>query len=278
MKFLDKMERKLGRYAIRNLMMYVIVLYAAGSVILLVAPELLLWVCFDANKILHGQVWRLVTFLMMPMETNVFLLVLLCYVYYMLGTTLERTWGAFRFNLYFFLGMLGTILSGFIVYWTSGISLTGLSLSATYINLSLFFAYALTYPDANFYLAFLFPIKAKWLALVDAAMYIYLFIQNDWVGRASILASLLNVLVFFLLTRNYRRIAPKEIKRRRDFRQNVKAAAEGAKHKCAVCGRTEQDDPNLVFRYCSRCEGNYEYCQDHLYTHKHVTSHPQNQD
>ena len=68
-----------------------------------------------------------------------------------------------------------------------------------------------------------------------------------------------------------KRFAPKEMHRRYVYKKNVKAAAapNGTKHKCAICGRTEKDGDNLVFRYCSKCNGNYEFCQEHLYTHKH---------
>ena len=67
-----------------------------------------------------------------------------------------------------------------------------------------------------------------------------------------------------------------QAKRKRQYRQQVNRARQnqtyqnGARHKCAVCGRTELDDPNLTFRYCSKCSGNKEYCQDHLFTHKHM--------
>ena len=84
----------------------------------------------------------------------------------------------------------------------------------------------------------------------------------------------MNVLIYFLMTRNYRRVDPREIHRKQQFKKAVNmgntARGNGPIHRCAVCGRTELDDPNLEFRYCSRCKGNYEYCQDHLFTHKHV--------
>ena len=58
---------------------------------------------------------------------------------------------------------------------------------------------------------------------------------------------------------------------------NFKRAAEAKKqqtgylHKCAVCGRTDTDYPNLEFRYCSKCVGNYCYCMDHINNHVHIT-------
>ena len=85
--------------------------------------------------------------------------------------------------------------------------------------------------------------------------------------------SLLNFIIFFLSTRNLNRYTPHEIHRRHQFKSQMKEPRPGSgitKHKCAVCGRTELDDPTLEFRFCSKCEGNYEYCQDHLFTHQHI--------
>ena len=86
--------------------------------------------------------------------------------------------------------------------------------------------------------------------------------------------SLLNFILYFVMSRSGR-YNPKEIKRKQQFRsqvtQTVREAKQNGRHRCAVCGRTDLDDPELVFRFCSKCEGDYEYCQDHLYTHKHVT-------
>ncbi|MEI3340480.1 MAG: hypothetical protein V8R80_11525 [Eubacterium sp.] len=97
-------------------------------------------------------------------------------------------------------------------------------------------------------------------------------VTSGWTGRVAILASVLNFLIFFFATRNYQRISPKEIHRKKNFQRQMKSARGNGvtKHKCAICGRTELDDPNLEFRFCSKCNGNYEYCQEHLFTHQHV--------
>ena len=123
-------------------------------------------------------------------------------------------------------------------------------------------------------LYFLIPIKMKWLAYVYVAFTGYDLIVTGWAGRVAIVMSLLNFLIFFLSTRNYRRISPREIHRKQVYRAQTREPRTGSgitKHKCAVCGRTELDDPTLEFRFCSKCEGNYEYCQDHLFTHRHIT-------
>ena len=112
----------------------------------------------------------------------------------------------------------------------------------------------------------------KWLAYVYAALMALDFIQNAWPGRIMLFMSLLNFLIFFLSTRDLRRYSPKEVHRKQVYRQAVRQPRPGGvtKHKCAICGRTEQDDPTLEFRFCSKCEGNYEYCQEHLFTHQHI--------
>jgi len=113
----------------------------------------------------------------------------------------------------------------------------------------------------------------KWMALVYAAMAVYYFIQGGIATRVAIAASLLNFVIFFLSSKNTRRFGPREQARKANFRKQSRPHmnyAGGARHRCAVCGRTELDDPNLEFRFCSKCRGNYEYCQDHLFTHEHV--------
>ena len=113
----------------------------------------------------------------------------------------------------------------------------------------------------------------KWMAVVYAVLIAINLILTSWGGRIAIIMSILNFLIFFLSTRNYRRVSPKEIHRKQVFKAQMREPRRGGmvtKHKCAVCGRTELDDPNLEFRFCSKCDGNYEYCQDHLFTHQHI--------
>lgn len=273
MKFLRKLERKFGKYAIPNLMYYIILMYGAGIVIDLAAPGLYYqYFCLDAAAILRGQVWRLVTFLICPPSAGIFFNLIAMFLYYSLGTTLERVWGTFRFNLYFFSGILFHIIAAFAIYFLMGVSVP---LTPFYLNNSLFLAFAATFPQMQFYLYGLLPIRAYWLGIFIGAEFLYEFLFGGLIARSCVGLAMLNFVIFFLMTRNYNKINPKEIKRKQKFKSDMKTAqAEKIKlthHKCAVCGRTEKDDPNLEFRYCSKCEGNLEYCMDHLYTHKHVT-------
>lgn len=281
--WLGKMERKFGRYAIPNIMKYLIVLYAGGYFLYMINPMFYLkYLVLDWGAVLHGQIWRLLTFLMQPPSASIFMVALLLYIYYMIGMQLENALGTFRFNFYLLTGIVLHIVASLIVYLTTGMVI---SPSVEYLNLSFFFVFAMLFPDAQFLLFFAIPIKGKWIALIDGFYFLWAIISpflpaykgTGYGAMMAALASILNVLTFYLLSRNMHAYSPKEVKRRRDYQRKVQQAQKpehvyenGARHKCAVCGRTELDDPNLEFRYCSKCNGNYEYCQDHLFTHTHV--------
>lgn len=278
MNFLNKMERKFGRFAIPNLMYYIVVMYIAGFVIRMINPMFYYYyLSLAPSAIIHKfQFWRFVTFLLYPPVGSGSTLTLLIFnffmisLYYSLGSTLERIWGTFRFNLYFLIGVLGNILAAFLLY---GITGTDYVLSTQYLNASLFLAFAVTFPEMQFYLYGLLPVKAKWLGIFDGAIFLLNFIIGNGAKRVEIVVSLLNFLLFFALSRNYKAMSPKQMHMKKEFKTKIKAASTTKKtnHRCAVCGRTELDGEDLEFRYCSKCEGSYEYCQDHLYTHKHVT-------
>lgn len=284
MKFFSKMERKFGKYAIRNLMYYIMIVYAVGIVIQMLNP-MIYWgfLCLDPRAVLKGEIWRIVTFLIFPpmgsmapigssagtLLSDLIFNGIALSLYYSLGTNLERTWGAFRFNVYFFMGVIGHVLASLIGY---AVFHQLMLLTTVYLNFSLFFAFAAVYPNLEFLLFMVLPVKAKVLAIFDGIFFLYGFIVGSAADRWAIVLSLANFLIFFVMTRNLNRVNPKEIKRKRDFQSKVKIMPKGAsRHKCAVCGRTEADGENLEFRYCSKCAGGLEYCQDHLYTHRHVT-------
>ena len=279
MKFLQKMERKFGRHAIPGLTRFIIAAYAIGYLFSFINPGILNYLTLEPALIFRGQVWRLITWILIPPSgSNILFFVIMLVFYYSIGRNLERTWGDFRYNVYIFGGLIFTILSAFICYgigWLiyGGAIQMGGVFSTYYVCMSIFLAYALTYPDMQVMLYFIIPIKVKWLGIVYAAVMIYQCIYMSWVGRVAVVASLLNFILFFLLTRNFKRYSPKERKRRKTFQQAVRqpeVKPGQPRHRCAVCGRTELDDPTLEFRYCSKCNGNYEYCQDHLFTHTHV--------
>ena len=282
MNFLNKMERQYGRYAIHNLTKYMIGCYAIGYILLYIGQafgaNFFQYLLLSPYQIMHGQIWRIVSWILIPPSSSniIFVLIMLSFYYY-LGTALERTWGAFRYNVYILGGMLCTVIGAFILYFISGPNemfslINGMSFSTYYINLSIFLAFAMNYPDMEVLFMMIIPIKIKYLALLDVAYLLYDLIRGGWGTRTVIIASLLNFIIYFLMTRNYRRISPQEIHRKQQFKKAVhpQMTPGGTRHKCAVCGRTEKDGEHLEFRYCSKCNGNYEYCQDHLFTHQHI--------
>lgn len=303
---LEKIQRKFGKYAIPGLMKYVIIVYAVGYITNLINPEFYYtWLVLDIDKLLKGQVWRIVTFLIQPMEENILFMLLMLYVYYSIGTTLEQVWGTFFFNLYYFMGVFFNILAVviiYIVFWLKTGTGVSYPIQLDYLNLSMLLAFSVTFPEARFYLMFLIPFKAKYLTVLYAGILAYtifagfggacIVLSQYGIGivsgvecgiciTISVLAAMANFLIYFFMTK--RHWSPKNIKRKMQFRQSYRQGMNTGyrtntgdhhtvitRHKCAVCGRTELDGENLQFRFCSKCNGNYEYCQDHLFTHEHI--------
>lgn len=279
MNFLDKLEQKFGKYAIADLPRYIVGCYIIGAILDFVAPNFYYeYLALNPYMILHGQIWRVVTFLFAPLVDmrsiiGILFIVFVLMFYYSVCSSLEQVWGSFRFNMYMLTGILGTIFGSFLVY---AIMPTPYAFMDTYyLQLTLFLAYASLFPEVQVLLYGILPIKIKWLAYLDVALLAYYFLTAGAgiIGlctRASIIISLLNFLVYFFAGRNGAKYRPKEIKRKQTFKKHVQQSHDGARHRCAVCHRTELDDPTLEFRFCSKCDGNYEYCQDHLFTHTHV--------
>ncbi|MCI9525316.1 MAG: rhomboid family intramembrane serine protease [Lachnospiraceae bacterium] len=276
MNFLNKMERKFGRFAIPNLTFWLIGAWVLGFIIRYTMPEAQMLLTLEPRLILQGQVWRLISWLLIPPSVNILFLIFFLSCYYFIGTSIEQAIGTFRYNVYLIGGLLCTAVGAFILYLiyyiVTRIPVTGIGyyFGSQYVTMSLFMAFAVIYPNAQFRLYFIIPFKAKWMGIVDAVWMAFMFIVSNWAGRVAIISSILNFLIFFFYTRNYRRISPKEIHRKQVYRQQMRQAQGVTKHKCAICGRTEKDGDNLQFRFCSKCEGNYEYCQDHLFTHQHI--------
>ena len=294
MNFLNKMERKFGKYAIPNLSLYLIMGYILGYVLLFVSPAVLDFLTLNPYLILHGQIWRLVTWIIIPpSRLDLFTIVMLMF-YYSVGTSLERTWGTFYYNVYLLMGMLFTIIGSFLVmgisYVPGGYSydvrtiqygtenyfrMVSGSFSTYFVNMSIFLGFAATFPDVQVLLMFIIPIKVKWMGIAYAILLGVQFLQRDIVGKIVIGASLLNFVLFFMMMRSSgigMRFSPQQVKRRHDYNREIKRAKpmSVAKHKFAICGKNSEDNPEAEFRFCSKCNGNYEYCQDHLFTHTHV--------
>lgn len=295
-KFLNKLERKFGKYAIPDLIRYVIILYAAGAVLGILNPDIYYnYLCLNMRAVFHGQIWRLFTFLIEPYGFSRgmgFIISLLFFfiqvnLFFLFGRSLEQAWGTFRFNLYFFFGYILNIFAALILY-ISPLHLSVYDSGFQYIYWSMFFAFAVINGDMQFLLYFIIPVKVKWLAILDGVYMLYQVVSSLRNGivclidgntlyaalyissAVAIVVAMANFLIFFFATRNYKRISPKDIHRRREFKRQTSRNASMPRHRCVICGRTELDNDKLDFRFCSKCEGNYEYCSDHLFTHEHV--------
>jgi len=288
MHLLSKMERKFGKYAIPNLMIYFIGAYVVGILLGMINSEALEYLTLDPYYIVHGlQIWRLVSWIFVPYSTSLLTLIFMPLFYWFLGKTMEQVWGSFRFNIYMFSGVIFTDLGAFILYfmlkaltdmWIPFGATFGSPFSTYYLNLSLFLAFAMTFPEQKVYIYFLIPVKYKWMAIIYAALVVYSFIFTGWLGRVAIITSLLNFFIFFFSTRKMalkgrpRGATPRTMPGAKDvkFKTVVNNAGPNYRHKCTICGRTERDDPTLQFRFCTKCSGSHEYCQDHLFTHEHI--------
>ena len=288
----NRLRRKLEKYAIPNLTLYLIICYGIGYLMQYLVPAGYQYLMLDPFLVLKGQVWRLVTWILIPPDSsNLFFVLITLYLYYSLGGLLERIWGTYKYNVYLFSGLLFTILGAFVLCGYSVLMgaqptmYTGLYLlnngstvyfgqfSTYYINMSIFLACAASIPDVQVLLMFLFPIKVKWLGIVYGIILLVNCIQGGIATWIVVIFSLLNFLVFFLRSKGKMHLSVGQIKRQQEFHQKMRAAGQTkgiTRHKCAICGRTELDGDDLEFRFCSKCNGNYEYCQYHLFTHEHV--------
>lgn len=264
MKWLDKLERKYGKYAIKGLITYIVGLN--GFVFLLMMLDTtgtyVQKLMLIPSLVMRGQVWRLITYIFIPPSTSVIFIIFALYFYYMIGTALEQEWGSFRFNLYYVIGMIGTTAAAFI---------TGGGTTSTYLNLSLFLAFARLYPDYEVLLFFFVPVKMKYLAWFNWILIGYTLLFEPVISlKVAAVASLINYFVFFgkdIVTRSKR--TRTVYSNRRRFQESIPIKTNF--HRCEVCGITEKDNPNMEFRYCSTCKGLHEYCMDHLRNHEHRT-------
>lgn len=241
---------------------------------------------FVPAYIFRGQLWRLLSFVIVPEASgNIIFFAITLYFYYFIGSALERQWGTARFNVFYFTGVVSSIVVGLMIGAVGGGLMNCIWPTTTmyYVNMSLFFAFATLYPDMRVLLFFIIPIKIKWLAYLDAALFLYQMIQYIVVGNFLYallpVFALLNYLLFFgedligTVRRQGNRVKHQNSRQTINFKKAVKQTQQtkGYLHKCCVCGRTDSDYPDLEFRYCSRCAGYRCYCMDHINNHVHVT-------
>lgn len=266
---------------IHNLMLYIAIGCGVLNLFAMIDPSNALYslLCFDRDSILHGQLWRLFTYPLCYSGGNLLWTAIALLCYYSIGQAIENTWGTLRFNLFY---LTGIVLTDIYCLIFGGMA------SASQLNLSLFLAYATLYPDAQFLIMFIIPIKAWVLALFYLVLAAVDLIFSSFPYNLFSLISLGNYFLFF--GRDVRNVLPMS------WRANARRAARKATtrhktipfpsagsyeathasprgdyhHKCTVCGRTDVSDPQLEFRYCSRCSGFYCYCQEHINNHAHI--------
>ena len=257
MYWLARLETKFGHLAIHGLLKYVAALSSLCFVLLMLNPRYEDFLVLDRTRLLSGEVWRIFTYLFIPRFGGLFpnWMGMALYVLFLIwiGDGLEQAWGAFRFNVFFLLGMLGTAVGGLISNSDPG---------GAILYTSIFLAFARFYPDAVIRLFFILPVKVKWLAWVDGAFMLFNFVFGDLGIKLSIVAGMLNYLLFFGQELFSEAKTHREVVRRRArFEREMREGVEDTMHRCKVCGRTEVTTPELEFRVAGDGE---EYCAEHL--------------
>ncbi|MCR5431199.1 MAG: rhomboid family intramembrane serine protease [Lachnospiraceae bacterium] len=310
---IEKLVKKWEKHAIPGFMKYIVLLYAAGFLLGMINPVFYYeWLMLDFDKVFEGQIWRLVTFIIQPInQTNIFFEAVMLFVYYSIGTSIERLRGAARFNLFYFNGVIMNIICQALFYGIANLLLDSRdamplfdypAVSLSYFNMTLFLALAVMLPNMTFLLMFFIPVKAKYFIIIyviEFGIELFYAFSAGWFNGVCtlimIIAAVFNMLLFY---RPWGGGFPGQKKRQREFqrvftggmqyrptgnpgnpgggqqnRSNNVYPFPGStitRHKCAVCGRTEKDGYDLEFRFCSKCNGNYEYCMDHINNHTHV--------
>jgi len=284
---LKELRRRFNRFCfenrnkgIQNLMLYIAIGSGILNLFVLIDPSNALWrlFMFDRDLILQGQIWRLITYPLCYSSGNLLLTAITLLCYYSIGQAMENIWGTFRFNLFYLMG---------IVMMDVYCLIFGGQASVYYLNMSLFLSYATMYPDAGFLLMFIIPVKAWIFALIDLVI-VFIGLFNPFPYNLFPVIALGNYFLFFgkdvlnLLPVSWRVNAKRAAKKATPGGKTIpfnkagsyQATTARAKapytHKCTVCGRTDVSNPELEFRYCSRCKGYYCYCEEHISNHAHI--------
>ena len=276
MSLFARLESKLAPYAVPNLTLVLIAgqvaSYIAGTVQQAQGRgDILEGLRLSPSKVIAGEYWRLITYVFDPPIGQFLLFALIFwYLFYLFGTTLEATWGAFRYNLFLAIGYLASVGSTFLIAVFDDMP-GEVYASNAYLYGSIFLAFARLHPDFVLNLFFILPVKIKWLALLQWLFYGYRFITGlaigDWLLCLTVVAAVLNYLLFF------GRDIWRDIKhghRRRQYQSRTLKASQRLTHSCRVCGLSSDDSPRTQFRYCSQCEGQCCYCPDHIRDHEHI--------
>jgi hypothetical protein len=267
MKFLNRLERSLGRFAVPRITIYIVFLQSLAFVILMSmqsrspekAAEYLSRLVLIGSEVLHGEVWRVITFVVIPPITNPIFFFFAMYLLFLMGTALESHWGTFRYNVYLLVGWLATVAVAIV--------LPTMPASNGYLMGSIFTAFAFLYPDFQLMLFFIFPVKVKWLALLTWIGFFIQFCIGGWLDKFLVLAGTANFLLFF-----HRELWQRASGGHRRMLARAKSIrpVEETFNRCTTCGATEKSDPRMEFRYCPQCAGTPCYCILHIHAHAHI--------
>ncbi len=267
MSWFNRLERRLEPFAIPHITLYIVigqVFVYLSFVLHLLEP---LRIIFVPEFVLHGEVWRLFTFIFIPLagyrsSLDITLFAFVMYFLYFTGNTLEGYWGAVRYNLFLLSGWLLTIALAFVTPGVPG--------SNIFIGGSIFLAFAYLHPDFVIYLFFILPVKVRWIAILTWLGYVWTFFTGDLADRLTIVAAVGNFLIFLGRDLWLDAKAGRRRMQTQARRITTDEADEPPRHRCHVCGRNSNDEPRLDFRYCSKCAGDQCYCPDHIGNHAHV--------
>jgi hypothetical protein len=258
-RLLARLERRIGRYAIPNLILYVVGGMAVIWVLSRSNPERVGRLELDMGAVRRGEVWRLFTFLFIPPRSSSLWALVNMYFTWWVGSSLERHWGAFKFNVFYFVGALATIVAALVAGPTSN----------TWLDATMFLAFATTFPDVSILLFFILPVRVKWLGIVAALAMGAAFVMGDWATRAPIIAALVNYVLFF--GEHWRRlwrdrgVAVRQKSRREQLRSDAPVFGHRA---CAICGAREDDGADIRVCSCEKCGAQQRtLCLEHARNH-----------
>jgi membrane associated rhomboid family serine protease len=268
---LARLERRLGRYAVAHFTLFIVGGMAVVFVLSMLKPSFITMLQLDLAKVRQGEVWRLFTYLFLPESKSPFWIIIALYWVWMIGTNLENEWGAFKFNIYYLLGMVGTTIAA---------AITGDAVGNTWLNMSLFLAFATVFPNYEIFLFFVLRIKVKWLGILAAGLLVFELVMGSWATRGAVLAASINYLLFFsghlyalarsreggarvparthagTVTPINRASTPKSSGARTTTQElhHAEVSPTGGQRVCAICGaREDEDDADIRVCSCEKC-------------------------
>jgi hypothetical protein len=282
-RLLARLERRFGRYAVPNLIGYVVGGMALVWVLSTQKPEFVEHLTLDLAAVRRGQVWRLITFLFIPPPSSPIWLLVNLYFTWWIGSSLEQSWGALKFNAYYFVGVLGTIAAALVL---GAVGLGGSPVTNFWLDLSLLLAFATVFPEASILLFFVIPVRVKWIGVIAAIFVVYSAATGGWGTRAAVVAALANYALFFsdhwagtlkhrsVIARQRARLEglrsnrPNERGDADDEAQREPGAPAFGKRVCAICGASETEGTDIRVCSCDKC-GNKPrtLCLEHARAH-----------